>query len=608
MKLHMFLYDELTASLETGAGQLTTADAINWTNTSARLSAAWDDVPSPDALFHWLDACLPENGSREPYKDRAQALRLEYGQSARIAEPVDVLWGNTDAEYAGAVRFRREDEYENSDTASGYTRLSDKEIGERLYEAWRVANGSGKGPERNYTERRSSLSGMRGKIGLTQTAEGSWVAARGAYLNTWIAKREDDRRLPGEAGVESICQRTLALLAIPAARTLSRVFAGEQSVLSERSDRYIEAGSEKVRPRHQEEFCQACAWPAGLKYESGLKSEPRWEQAYAILARHSRDPTSSQALLTRILAASWAIGHTDLHRRNLGFSHALPKVNSGVTVAPMYDVSSGVGIEKTVSFRMAIGIARQREFQGIGPAQWLEHAKTTGQGRGSVLAIVSETLANLSSALAEARDQARTGDENRDQRSVDRRIEAMFVYVDKRRKAWESTLGRMRTKGASGLDGQANSHTQNQPSALKSGTTPGDDADAQRAARIHGVRSRHADPKVRADAAMHLAAVTPREKALRNLETMLRDDADVRADAELAARVDARRIEVAGGMLSGSAAADAVTAAHSEQGRSEAREAVRPPKTRADAQVHGLSGVTRRSREGAKRDSGPGER
>ena len=607
MKLRMFLYDELAASLETGAGQLATADAMNWTNTSARLSAAWDEAPSPDALFHWLDACLPENGSREPYKDRAQALRIEYGQSARIAEPVDVLWGNTDAEFAGAIRFRREDEYEPGENALGYAPLSDEEVGERLYEAWRIANGGGKGPERTYAERRSSLSGMRGKIGLTQSSDGAWLAATGAALNTWIAKREDDPRLPGEAGIESICQRTLAMLEIPAARTLSRMFAGEQCVLSERSDRYLDTGTGQVRPRHQEEFCQACGWPPGLKYESQLKIEPRWEQAYAILARLSRDPTSSQALLTRILAASWAIGHTDLHRRNLGFSHALPKANSGMTVAPMYDVSSGVGIEKRVPFRMAIGIARQREFQGIGPAQWLEHAKTTGQDRGSVLTIVSETLANLSSALAEARDQARTEDENGDQRSVDRRIEAMFVYVEKRRKAWESTLGRMRTKGARGLDAQASSHAQNQPPALKSGTTPGDDADAQRAARIHGVRSRHADPKVRADAAMHLAAVTPRDKALRNLETMLRDDADVRADADLAARVDARRIEVAAGTLTGSAAADAVTAAHSEQGRSEAREAVRPPKTKADAQAHGLSGATRGSREGAKRDSGPGE-
>ena len=37
------------------------------------------------------------------------------------------------------------------------------------------------------------------------------------FLHTWIAKREDDPKLPGEAGVESICQRALALAGVAAA-------------------------------------------------------------------------------------------------------------------------------------------------------------------------------------------------------------------------------------------------------------------------------------------------------------------------------------------------------------------------------------------------------
>ena len=298
---------------------------------------------------------------------------------------------------------------------------------------------------------------MRGKIGLTKAEDGAWYAAQGCALNTWIAKREDDPKLPGEAGIESICQRTLALIGIAAARTLSRVFAGEQCVLSERSDRYFDRAGARVLPRHQEELCQACGWPSALKYDWGRKEEPRWEQAYAILARHSRDPTRAEGLLTRILAASWALGHTDLHRRNLGFVHTSPDEDFGVQVAPMYDVSSGIGIEHTVRFRMAIGIARQNFFQGIGPAQWLEHAKSTRQDRESVLAIVSQTLAELPEALAEARARAREEDENRNQPAVDRRVEGMFVYIEKRRQVWEETLGRMRATGARGLGEQATS-------------------------------------------------------------------------------------------------------------------------------------------------------
>ena len=57
--------------------------------------------------------------------------------------------------------------------------------------------------------------------------------------------------------------------------------------------------------------------------------------------------------------------------------------------------------------------------------------------------------------LAEARDRARGEDENRDQAAVDRRVEAMLVYIEKRRRAWERTLGGMRAAGARGLGAHA---------------------------------------------------------------------------------------------------------------------------------------------------------
>ena len=60
-------------------------------------------------------------------------------------------------------------------------------------------------------------------------------------------------------------------------------------------------------------------------------------------------------------------------------------------------------------------------------------------------------------ALAEARARAREEDENRNQSAVDRRVEGMFVYIEKRRQVWEETLGRMRATGARGLDEQATS-------------------------------------------------------------------------------------------------------------------------------------------------------
>ena len=107
-----------------------------------------------------------------------------------------LAWGSPDAEYPGAVTF---ESVCSEPDAPSYTRLADTEIGDRLYEAWRIANRAHKGEPASYPERRTSLSGMRGKIGLA-SKDGQWHAPQGTALSTWIAKREDDPRLPGEEG------------------------------------------------------------------------------------------------------------------------------------------------------------------------------------------------------------------------------------------------------------------------------------------------------------------------------------------------------------------------------------------------------------------------
>ena len=83
-----------------------------------------------------------------------------------------------------------------------------------------------------------ALSGMRGKIGLTMLDDGSLGRRiRSMRSIPWIAKVEDNPRLPGEAGIEAICQRAFAALGIDSAETASQIFDGVQTVLSQRSDR-----------------------------------------------------------------------------------------------------------------------------------------------------------------------------------------------------------------------------------------------------------------------------------------------------------------------------------------------------------------------------------
>ena len=148
---------------------------------------------------------------------------------------------------------------------SGYERLTESEIGNRLGEADRIARGVARGTKLPHALEGIALSGMRGKIGLTMLEDGGWAAAYGHALNTWIAKVEDNPRLPGEAGIEAICQRAFATIGIDSAETASQIFDGVQTVLSRRSDRVGAPETGNVRPWHQEDMAQALGYPCAAQ-------------------------------------------------------------------------------------------------------------------------------------------------------------------------------------------------------------------------------------------------------------------------------------------------------------------------------------------------------
>ena len=403
------------------------------------VSVAWDEPPDRLRLNLWLDACLPENGSREPYGAHAAIKLLEHKLGVGMWEPAALIWANPDAEYPGAVSF---ESVCTTAQAPEYRALGDAEIGERLHEAWAIANNARKGRPVEYPERRTSLSGMRGKIGLVWH-NGRWHAARGTALSDWIAKREDSARLRGEAGIESLCQKAMGLLGVPAARTLSRVFGDQQCVLSRRADRANDPVT-GITAIHQEDFAQATAWPGGQKYDAGTKDEPRWEAAYALLRAHGTSPEVETAKLTRMLVATWMLGHCDLHRRNLGFTHVSTDSARRIRLAPMYDVSSAVGTY--LSGELAIGVVREKNLTGIGPRQWLAHARLCGLDPDHTLEIVRETVRNAPEAVAAARETVRGHDENRYQGSVDRRAEELVHYARKRRRVFEEQEARRLTR------------------------------------------------------------------------------------------------------------------------------------------------------------------
>ena len=297
-----------------------------------------------------------------------------------------------------------------------------------------------------------SLSGARGKIGITIRKDGTFAVAEGGAVNTWIAKHQYQHQAQGEAGIEAICQRTASALGIAASRTWSRVIGGEQAVLSERSDRQTDALSGKVEAIHQEDLCQALGWPVEWKYDQGLPREPRWSEAYAVLRAKAEDRTKECDRLTEVLVLAVALGTVDLHRRNIGLRHRLGEGGRAVELAPLYDFSSGVANERWIPFKLALPVAGQRMHRDIGVAQWIEHARQTGQDPHRVIGIATWVLERTPDTLTEAISRARTEDENRDQPSVDRRAQAMQRYAQARLREWTGQVARIAAAGRRKLD------------------------------------------------------------------------------------------------------------------------------------------------------------
>ena len=146
--------------------------------------------------------------------------------------------------------------------------------------------------------------------------------------------------------------------------------------------------------------CAAWAWRGGRSFA------PRGRRALGGV-----DPEIETAKLTRMLAASWMLGHCDLHRRNGGFTHAGTEVKCRIEIAPMYDVSSAIGTR--MEPRLALGIARRQALAGLGPRRWLVHARQCGVDPEQTVRSVRDVVNAAHEAIATARDRVRQRDENR---------------------------------------------------------------------------------------------------------------------------------------------------------------------------------------------------
>ena len=407
-----------------------------------RLTANAERLLESVALQNRLMGFLPENPAgiditKHARNELAAAGLLGYDGG----QVPGGLWGNTDVEYTGAVRFARTPTAPDpAPPVPDYPAIADREIAQRLvYETLQSDKGPRMQPLASDGHRRVSLSGMRGKFALTLDRNGNWRRAPpGTALNTWIAKHERRPDLPGHAGLEAICQRAVRLLGVPAATTRTRVFAGEPAILSERTDRVV-SDDGVVRARHQEEFCQAAMIAPEHRYDV-LRDEDDpvpWRTAYALLRAHAADPDRATAHLTRALAATWMVGHSDMHRRNIGFAYTSPPAPHHAAVAPLYDVANSIGTRYDT---LALPISGQLQLHAIEPRHWARHANDYGLNRDVTFAILSDAVRDATDAIATAAATARSEDENLRQDDVDRRVELTLKYAETRSRVFRQQL------------------------------------------------------------------------------------------------------------------------------------------------------------------------
>lgn len=405
-----------------------------------RLTAEPERLRDPAQLRRWLTAFLPENGAIVPYREHALREWKRHRVGSERDSAASILWGNADAEYTGAIDFRQTtdapDEALPPRGPAELEPIGEREIGARLDLATRIAEGAPRTRPEELLElpgRLSALSGMRGKLGLTQRDDGGWAVAHGDALSTWIVKHEQREGLAGEAGLEAICQRALGLVGIPAATTGARVFDGRQAVISERTDRAPRAGG-GIDARHQEEWIQAACHRPDNKYDDGRGEGPQWPDACRLLRERANDPDAETARLTRVVATAWMLGNGDLHRRNLGFLHSPADSAPALMLAPLYDASSAAGTQYNKG--LAVGMEGTTQADRVTPIRWLRHSNVCGIPPDITMAAIDGLLHLLPDALTTARAEARDVDQHLSRTAVEDRVEATIRHVQARERTY----------------------------------------------------------------------------------------------------------------------------------------------------------------------------
>ncbi len=233
---------------------------------------------------------------------------------------------------------------------------------------------------------RISLAGAQEKTALLKH-KGEWRRPTGPTPTTHILKLPIGGNPQGidlSTSVENewLCAQMVRAYGIPVANCSMEVFGDQKVLVVERFDRALARSGDWYIRLPQEDFCQATATPAALKYESD--GGPGIGRIMDLLLGSERAAEDRRDFM-RTQLVFWLLGAIDGHAKN--FSVSL-QAGGAYHLTPCYDVLSahpmlgnGRGKLSPHKIRMAMAVSgknRHYRWQEISARHWLATAKRCG--------------------------------------------------------------------------------------------------------------------------------------------------------------------------------------------------------------------------------------
>ncbi|MHA7132976.1 type II toxin-antitoxin system HipA family toxin [Oerskovia turbata] len=410
----------------------------------------------------YLDGLLPDH----------QEVRARWARRAGV-RPGNTLGliAHVGMDVAGGAMFAREDEIADAIARPGaLAPASEAEIADRLRRvrqddaAWQA----------DEDDEHWSLAGAQSKFTLARTPDG-WAFPEGSAASTHIVK-PGIGRIRAQALSEHVSMRALALVGLDVAATEHRTFEDQEALLIARFDRRVGRDGRAVRV-HQEDVLQAFGMDPRRKYEADRGPGVR---QIADLLRVAAGAASVERF-ARAVVANQIIGAPDAHGKNYG----LLLVGPSVTLAPLYDVATGLIPDGTGRLRYAKGamsVGGERRFGDVEREHWEKFARALEVPTGLVLDWVDELATSLPAAFRQAATETTAPDSDFLAGPVADNITAVAEQTRKGLSTTRRAHGRLATPFLRTLPGQDGRARPPRPSAPETSAdvdrSPADDQDA----------------------------------------------------------------------------------------------------------------------------------